>query len=331
MTTYCYSGIKLLRCGIQDGFMQTDEGLVVEQEDSSGIFVSRIYDSGVEGTQWNCVSFAIDSDAIVEIYVWLFDRIEEYGEILGQEDVRKWYAERKGNAGYHSHYRNMLLYGHGCGRYARLAVEILPGDGEMAVFRGYDLSFPKESFTGYLPAIYQDNLQLERFLAVQQYIYLKTEEKVDHLADKLDYELCGKKQLVRLAGWLGWGELARQVDRDTLIKLLQAGISLSGKKGTCAYYVEMAEILTGQKAIIMEETERCRATVIVLGQPEGGREKHLAWLRKNVPIGIRIDFIILHGTDRLDGQYFLDHTSYLSWYESELTEYGCPIESLRLQ
>lgn len=329
MATHCYSDAGLLRCGSQDGFLRTKGGLAAGGKES-GIFVSQVYDSGREGTQWNHLRLDVDRNGAVEVFVWLFDRLEEYGEKLRQEDIRRWFGEKKVSAGYASCYRNMLLYGHGGGRYARIAVEILPGDGNDVVFGGYDLSFPKESFAEYLPVIYQNNIQLDRFLAVQQYIYLEMEEKVDHLAEKLDYELCSRKQLVRLAEWLGWGELAWQADRDTLEKLMRAGIALAGKKGTCGYYLTMTEILIGQKAAISEEPESSRAVVLILGEPEKGKEKHLEWLKKNVPIGIEIEFVILRKTQRLDGQYFLDHTSYLSEYESELTEYGCPIENMRL-
>lgn len=330
MPTHCYSSIHLLHCGRQDGLRQTEDGLMVEQEERSGIYVSQIYDSGREGTQWNHLRLDVGKEAVLQVYVWLFDRLEEMEERLCQEDIRQWFTKQKKYAQYHSEYRNMLLFGHGSGRYARLAIEILSGNGAEAVFHGYDLSFPKESFTRYLPAIYQDNIQLERYLAVQQNIYLELEENVDRLSERLDHELCSRKQAIRLARWLGWEELAWQVEKDILRKLLQTGTALASKKGTCAYYVGMAEILTGQKAVIIEEPEKCKAVVLVLEQPENGRERHLEWLRKNVPIGIEIDFIVLHKTDSLDGQYFLDRTSYLSEYESELTESGCPIESLRL-
>ncbi len=330
MATHCYSGINLLHCGCQEGFWESGGALTVGKGDISGIFVSRIYDSGREGTQWNRIRLDAGPDAAVEVYVWLSDRREEYEEEFLQENPREWLRAHKGLMQYHSDYRNMLLYGHGCGRYARAAVEIQPGDGGDTVFRGYDLSFPKESFAEYLPEIYQNQLPLDRFLALQQYMYLQLEENVDNLAERLDYELCSRKQAVRLAGWMGWGELARHVEKDILRELLKTGVSLSEKKGTCEYYVKMTEILTGQKAVIVEEPEACRARVLVLGKPENGRERHLEWLKRNVPIGISIEFVILDKTDRLDGQYFLNYSSYVSEYESELSEEGCPMERMRL-
>ena len=70
--------------------------------------------------------------------------------------------------------------------------------------------------------------------------------------------------------------------------------------------------------------------VLIRNRPEEGRERHLDWLRKNVPIGMEIDFVILHRTDILDSQCFLDMTACLADYESVLTEEGCPAECMKL-
>lgn len=330
MPTHCLSDRSLLRCGRQLGFQQTSGGLRVKQSQASAYFVSRIYDSGREGTEWNHLLLDIGRDAVLELYVWLFDRMDEEVEQRQYTNVGQLFCLIKKNAQYSSNYRNMLLYGNGGGRYARLAVKVLRSKEKNVLFRGYDLSFPKESFTKYLPAIYRDNSQLERFLAVHQNLYLELEKAVDDLAEKLDPELCMKYQAVRLARWIGWGDLAKQVDEDTLRELLRRGVSLAGRKGTCGYYVEMAGILTGKDAFMIEEPEEGRAMVLIREQPENGRERYLDWLRKNVPIGIQIDFVVLHRTDRLDGPCFLDYTACLSEYESMLAVGGSPLDSLKL-
>lgn len=336
MTTHCLSVRGMSSCGIQEGFGQTGEGLAAVQRGVTGLFVSRVYDSGREGTEWNILKLDIADKAVFEVYVWLFDR-EQEGEELCATDLRGWYERQKGNARYsaqyHSNYRSTLLYGNGGGRYARLAVEIQPEGGSDALFRGYDLSFPKESFTCYLPAIYRDNPALERFLAVQQNIYLALEEAVDALAKQMDYELSGRWQTIQLARWMGYGELASRkepLEADILRELLRAGVALTAGKGTPAYYIRLTEILTGCRAVMVEQPEKAEATVLVLGEPVGKWEKCQRWLKKNVPIDIHIDFVVLKRTERLDGQCFLDRTSYLSEYESALLPEGCPIERLKL-
>lgn len=359
MTVQCLSGRKLSECGIFGGFSEEgDGGLRLAADAQEGYFVSHTYDSGESDMQWNRLILTIDWWAAVRAHVWLFDRREE-GEAADEEAAdqeaadqeaadeeaadqeaaarltmarRKYeYVERR--AQYHSDYRKMLLYGkeRGRGRYAKLAVAVFPkGESEDRIFWGYDLSFPKESFTRYLPAIYRENLPLERFLAVQQDFYLDRERQIDSLAEAMDYENCDGKWAVRLAKWVGWGELASKVDQDTLRKLLRTGTSLISRKGTGGYYRELTEILTGKKTIIVEDSEKCTATVLVLEKPAPSWEKGLDWLRQNVPIGLDVRFVILDKTDRLDERFFLDHTATLSEYESELPCEGVEIESFRL-
>lgn len=330
MTTHCLSDKRMLRCGRQEGFLYTEQGLKVSQKAESGIFVSRIYDSGREGTEWNHICLDIGRTSVLEVYVWIFDAVDGEGEQLLQKDIRAWFARHKESAGYYSNYRNFLLYGHGNGRYARLAVKILPVRGMESTFRGYDLSFPRESFDQYLPSIFRNNLSFERFLAVQQNIYLELEQSVDGLAEKLDWELCSKKHAVSLARWLGFGDLAYRLKKESLRELLQAGVALAGRKGTRDYYIRMTGILTGQRAVMLEMPGECRAQVLLFGEPEREKKKNLEWLRRNVPIGINVEFVVLHRTDRLDGQFFLDRTSYVSDEESVLTRDGGPIECMRL-
>lgn len=334
MAAQCLSGRKLRDCGIFEGFSEErNGGLRLAGDGRAGYFVSCTYDSGESEMQWNRLILTIGRGTAVRAHVWLFDKREE-GELpQGQTSAEQQYAYVEKRAQYHSDYRRMLLYGkaQGCGRFAKLAVAVFPQDerGDR-IFRGYDLSFPKESFTRYLPAIYRENLSLERFLAVQESIYLDRERRMDSLAEAMDYENCDRRQAERLARWMGWGSLASQVEEGTLRELLRTGTSLIGRKGTGGYYRELTEILTGKRAFIVEEPEKCAATVLVLEKPAAGREKGLDWLRQNVPIGMDVRFVVLDKTDRLDDRFFLDHTAMLSAYEAELLREGVEVESVRL-
>lgn len=360
MPGQCLSSKYMWKCGVQTGFLRGEDGeLHLKHGEKRGIFISRIYDSGSRETEWDRLVLDINKNIPIQADVWLFDELQE-GKLTkpgtdrpGEPDMQL--KLLRARAQYHSNYREMLLFGHGQGRYARLAVEIFAGEGygDM-IFRGYRMTFPKESFTRYLPSIYRNHDPLERFLAVQQSIYLELEQQIDSLARELDYEFCNSGHALMLARWLGWGGLTewlgwdnrpgKAMDRNTaggnkkpdkeeetiLRRLLAAGISLNSRKGTCGYYTELTSILTGRETLIIEEPENRKATVLVLGQPGDVGERGLEWMRRNVPIGVSMEFVVLHRTDRLDGQYFLDRTACLSKYESELTPGGVPIEKIRL-
>lgn len=211
MPGQCLSGKYLYQCGACRGFLRGEGGeLRLKGHDAAGYFVSRIYDSGGRGTRWNRLVLDVGRNAVLQVHVWLFDEREAGERVDARESVKEQYEYLSACAQYHSDYREMLLYGNkkGCGRYARLALEVYPGDGGGdAVFSGFALSFPRESFTAYLPELYRDNGQLERFLAVQQSIYLEVETAVDTLGEQLDPVNCGRAQAVRLAKWMGWGSL----------------------------------------------------------------------------------------------------------------------------
>ncbi len=328
MPVQCLSNLYLWRCGTDTGFRrEKGGGLCPGENGAPGYFVSRIYDSGQGGTEWNRLELDISAGVAFKVCVWLADDMGEADYVRGAEELFEYV---KSNAQYISNYREVLLYGRGGGRYARLAVKLFPGEkaGEK-VFRGYRMTFPKESFTRYLPAIYQGNEQLERFLAVQESIYLELERDIDSFAGSMDYELCdGKPE--KLADWMGWGELAKTVDEDMLRRLLGTGISLISKKGTCSYYTELAELLIGKKAVLIEDPELRRSALLIRERPEDGWEDKLKWLKRNVPIGVEMEFMVMHGTDRLDGQFFLDETAYLSETDSEVTDMGINIDSIRL-
>lgn len=334
MPEQCLSGKELSDCGASQGFSTGKNGeLCLKAGGEQGYFVSRIYDSGARGMQWNRLLLDIGRNTAIQAHVWMFDSRREGERADGAGTVKEQYDYLKERAQYHSDYREMLLYGKekGCGRFARLAVRVYPGGGggDM-LFQGFSLSFPKESFTGYLPELYRGNGQLERFLAVQQSIYLELEADIDGLGEELDPVNCSKGQLRRLARWMGWGELAAQAEEETLRRLLGTGTSLISRKGTCGYYTRLTEILTGEKAFLVEEIELCRATVLVRRRPGAGKEKLLDWLRRNVPMGLDVRFMVLDRTARLDGLFFLDETAVLSPYESELTPGGVRIDGIVL-
>lgn len=335
MKRKCLSARQLERCGQQKGWAAEENGnLSLSPKSHRGVFVSRTYDSGKAQTQWNRMVLSISRNAVFHAYVWLFDRKGEGEEADAAGNVEKCLEYIKKRAQYHSNYRDQLLYGdkNGRGRYAKFALEITREDeNKDVVFTGYDLSFPKESFAAYLPAIYQGNLQLDRFLAVYQSIYLELEEKIDALAEQLDPECCGGEQTVRLAQWMGWGKLAEQVDRETLLRLLREGIHAADRKGTCGYYIELVRILLGHRAVLVEDPDRHRAVVLIKGRQEEGKKGCLEWLRKTAPLDVSMDFVFLHRTDRLDGQYFLDVTASVSLYESELREEGICVDNIKLQ
>lgn len=333
-TRQCLSAGNLWECGDCSGFEREDGGaLLLSQKTERGIYISDVYDSGQEKTEWNRLLLDISAGTIFCVHVYLFDNEWERDYLKGAGDIGQKAAYILERAQYVSHYREVLLYGEKkkAGRFAAMCVELFSGNTVRAdVFYGYALSFPRENFSKYLPTVYQDNEQLERYMAVLQSIYLQLEEKIDLIPRELDYEYCEEAQVRKLAAFLGYGELAETAGAKALRTLLQYGVRLPQSKGTKQYYEIMGTILSGQKAVLAEEKEAHRCLLLIKGRPEEEGERCLEWLRKQTPLGVQMDITFLHRTARLDGQYFLDVTAGVYEKEWELLVQGTPTEDLIL-
>lgn len=333
----CLSSKQMGRCGIFEGFEENDNGLLILQgNQEKGCFISRIYDSGERQTRWNRMILDIGDNALIRVYVWLFDNRSEGEKVEKLTNMERQLSYIKSRAQFVSNYREMLLYGkdEDAGRFAMFAVEVIPKnehkEPKMVSFTGYEMSFPKESFAAYLPSIYQNNPKLDRFLAVFQNIYLQLERDIDNIANELDYDYCSDNRLIKLAGWMGWGEIAGHTDKAALRTLLREGIYLNSRKGTCEYYKRIVKILLGQESVMIEDKENGKAALLIEGKPNHNWNKYNNWLKRNVPIGRDVSFVFLENTFRINDRFFLDRNACLSLYETELGEDGTDIDTIRL-
>lgn len=329
----CLSSVRLLESGAAVGLMQREDGrLTLPEGAQRGFFVSRTYDSGEKDTEWNRLLLDLEYGAVFWAYVYLFNG-EEEKEALDRMDAAGQSAYLKACAQCRTQYRDSLICGEETrrGRYAKLCVELFAAKEKRTVcFSGFSISFPREDFTAYLPAVYQNNEALSRYMAVLQSVYLDMEEKIEGIAQGLDYESCTREQEKRLASWIGWEDAAQTVDEHTLRRLLRRGVYLACRKGTKAYYEELAEILTRKESFLVEEKGKRVCRLYIKGIPEAGRADYLELLKRRAPLDVRMEILILKRTDRLDGKYFLDSTAALCEKEWELSGQGIDPEEFML-
>lgn len=330
---HCLSSKKLWECGTQQGFRQKDSGeLLLQETEKQGVFVSGCYDSGTKDGEWNRLLLSVSAGAVFAAYVYLFNGEDEKQKISDMSIMEK-YEYLKRHAQCTSQYRDSLLYGNRMqkGRYAQLCVEMFQPMGKAeAVLEGFALSFPREDFTRYLPAIYRNNELISRYMAVLQSVYLELEQKIDRIAWELDYAYCKKENLIRLAGLMGYGDIAETADEEMLRKLLEKGVFLSCRKGTKPYFETLACILSGKAAVLVEEKEKKRCRLLIKGEPGKDREACLEKLKSRAPLGVELTIEVLRRTDRLNDSFFLDHTAALSGKEWELLEQGTWLEDLTM-
>jgi phage tail-like protein len=102
-----------------------------------------------------------------------------------------------------------------------------------------------------LPAIYQQDELMGRFLMLFESFLAPIEMQIDHNADYYDPRLAPPEFLPWLASWTGMA-LDNQLSLKTRRRLLHASAALFRKRGTRRGLEEYLEIYTGGKVQIME-------------------------------------------------------------------------------
>jgi phage tail-like protein len=208
-------------------------------------FISEIFDSGEAKTEWDRLKLEIQPltkktariNTILRVYIF------EDKKCIPEKPIIT------------SQYTDILLYGshvndkYPCisGRYLYFKVSLL---GEEKVnFNAYELTFPKLTFTKYLPAIYQKNEQLDRFLAVYQNQYLDAERAIMNFHRNLN---------VRQTDMLNWlvglicGEMFLDLPEKILRKLLGVIALLYKTKGTKNCIKRLVYCLTDEVPTIID-------------------------------------------------------------------------------
>ena len=91
-------------------------------------------------------------------------------------------------------------------------------------------NYPKVSFDEYLPVIYQDQLFLQKYLAIYQSLYMDIENQIEEFKASLDFDYANEQTLRKIGTWLGIA-----VD-DFEKRILKGRIYHESKNGGIAFY-----------------------------------------------------------------------------------------------
>ena len=120
--------------------------------------------------------------------------------------------------------------------------------------QGFQVEFPKSSFTEYLPEVYQaqEDTFFHRYMAALQSLYEDLEQKLDHIPEYLDYETTDRKNLSLFTGWVGLEPDQYSLtpgQRKVLLRNLQ---TFQSGKGTKDVLKRVLQMMTGRKVVILE-------------------------------------------------------------------------------
>lgn len=264
---FVFNKKKDYESGYQKGIRITDRGLILEKDTpESGIFISRLLDSGEEGNQWNraVIQSKGYGDDSIRFYFYCSDEKQVMldGEVCLWEELiqnQEIPPEKKHRImePYLVHIiqnpQDIMLY-RAKGRYLWIEIQLfcqagfLPGICHMKIYAG------NRSFLPYLPAIYQGKGRedfLGRFLGMFEAVYQDFDEKITNSTRQLDPMSAEPEFLYWLAKWVGISN-AHLWQEEKLRILLGGVVRKNLIRGTREYMEYMIGIFTGERPFFLE-------------------------------------------------------------------------------
>lgn len=141
------------------------------------------------------------------------------------------------------------------GRYLWFIAELFGQGNNHPSIRMIKIYFPKQTWISYLPCVYQNDLKsasfLERYLGIFQSVYDDMEQDIRRSACHMDPDAGQGDFLLWCASWLKIGNTYLWTE-EKLRKLLKCAAGLFSKRGTRDGLLELVEIYTGEKPLLIE-------------------------------------------------------------------------------
>ena len=277
-----YERGRLENCRFADGCLRLLDGA------ERGVFFSRIIDGQEKENSWHRLELCADapSDACLRIRIYASDELPQVVRNGRRRPLSELLRDKTVSAAELSCLSAPFLVRSGAGpqdlllhevraRWLWLEAALFRQSGESPSISGIRIEFPKESWTGYLPRIYQEaqgeNSFLERYLAIFESISSELEQRIRSSQRLLDAESGDGKMLPYLAEWLG-ADTAVVWDRAAVRRLLCETPKLSELRGTKAGLLRLIALCTGREACVVETFEAER----FMDSGEGGISRRKA-------------------------------------------------------
>lgn len=288
------------RSGKIEGFTDRGvHGLLCEAEQA--YYLTGVLDSGAAGMEWSRFVWEAEGFAQMDMYALVSDR-RSACLALDTAPLREVPAQIMQQGGVRRTGARALLFAPENtvppmrGRYCRICGVFRRAAKSGGMLYGWRASYPKQSFAGYLPAVYQGYDLLERYFAVFEDLYLEREEQIGRFAERLDPARCGREDLDRLADWLLVPHGAVLPDQ-TLRRLVRSAAELNRRKGTARYYRTLLWLVTGELPELRPEPTRDRPGErrfqIIFKRPvDLPRAWLVGLLRRVQPLGVAFSLVV---------------------------------------
>ncbi len=235
------------RRGISEHIRIDESGITPADESGVGVYETRVFDSGVQGTKWHrlllCGDFA---EGEVRVTVCASERAPKTGDIMcrGKEICAESYVEFTNPS-------DVPLFG-AVGRYLWMRIHMR---GKNVRISRIKICFPQRTWLDYLPEIYQEDVCsasfLARYLGIFQALYEDMTERIEHLSERFSVSSKEPGALEELADWFSV-ENRELWNEEQLRYLVRHAVRLSANRGTAAHLKELLWLGTGDTAYIVE-------------------------------------------------------------------------------
>lgn len=228
-----------------------ETGLTLPAGARRGSYVTRVFDSGTEGTKWHRLLISGSfSEGELGAAVCTAERAPVFSW-EGAGDGKTVYQE---NGVKFSHPADVLLSGVE-GRYLWIRISMEEKCGKDVRIDGVKICFPRQTWLDYLPEIYREDKKsasfLERYLGIFQSLYEEMTEKIERIPERFFASAAEPEALLELADWFGI-ENRRLWNTEQLCYLVRHAVRLARSRGTAEYLRELLWLGTGDTVYLVE-------------------------------------------------------------------------------
>lgn len=204
------------------------------------------------------------------------------------------------------------------GRYLWIALTVEgEGSGQIESVKVYQKG---DDFMQVFPQIYQErNSFFHRYLSVFSAVYQDFDWELEHVYELFDPDTASYRQLLELAGWLGFDVRGDFLEESVLRKFIGQAYLLNKYKGTKVALQRVIELVLGEPAIIREKCMEAhiqkekgqtqKEDIIILIKTEVDQKKKtglLFLLEQFKPMKCSMRIIFLKKGGRMDTHTYLD-------------------------
>lgn len=234
------------------------EGISVKNKIyGKGIFISNFYNSNQFENIWNRLLIKSIGDGTIKLTYYCCDEISDL-----KDNIEKHRDDLSAIEELINEYRvkavvnpfDILLHD-AKGKYLWFKLEILESESSKITVNSIKIEFPIQSLLKYLPEVYQENKESERFLngylGIFQSLYMDLEKTIDKISSYFDPDITEKEFLNWLAKWVKientyiWKE-------DKLRYLIKNIRSFYENTGTPKGISDIVELYADEKPYIVE-------------------------------------------------------------------------------